>query len=65
MDMAAKPKGTQPGHAVTDHSNHTKAITKAEKALESKVKSGAVKDIAKAKEAIAKKTGVWPNGYTN
>ena len=41
------------------------APAKAESMLNSKLKSGKVKDITKARESIAKKTGVWPNGKTN
>ena len=70
MDMTSKPKGTQPGHAITDHTNHTTIVKKstiddAENQLKKKVDSGKVKDITKAREAIANKTGVWPNGATN
>ena len=70
MDMASKPKGTQPNHAVTDHTNHTSPVTKAqvndaENQLKQKLKSGKVKDITKTKQDIANKTGVWPNGATN
>lgn len=37
----------------------------AERELRNKLESGNVKDIGKAKEAIAKKYGIWPNGDTN
>lgn len=37
----------------------------AERLLAERVKAGKVKDIAKTKSDIAKKTGVWANGKTN
>lgn len=43
----------------------TQKVDKSEAMLKTQLKAGKVKDITKAKEAIAKKTGVWPNGRTN
>ena len=40
-------------------------IQKSEKLLKSALASGKVKDLNKTREAIAKKTGNWPNGSTN
>ena len=45
--------------------NLPKKITKSEKMLRDKVKSGNVKDLNAARKKIAKKTGSWPNGMTN
>jgi hypothetical protein len=72
--LAPKPvvkQGTQDGHAVTNHTNHTtvvpqtKSIDNAEAMLRQQIAAGKVKDLTATKEAIAKKTGVWPNGATN
>ena len=77
LDMKApapKPvvkQGTQADHVVTNHTDHTttvqqtKSIDKAEAMLKQQIASGKVKDVTAAKQAIAKKTGVWPNGATN
>jgi len=37
----------------------------AERLLSERIKAGKVKDLAKTKADIAKKTGAWPNGMTN
>ena len=50
----AKPKPTKDS-----------AITQAEKMFAEMMRKGKVKDIEKAKNQVAKKTGVWPNGRTN
>ena len=42
-----------------------KPIENAESQLVKKIQSGKVRDINATREAIAKKTGVWPNGKTN
>ena len=68
---AAPVKGSQADHHVTDNANHTKPVapTRGIDAAESKLKkdvaAGKVKDVAKSKADIAKKTGAWPNGATN
>jgi hypothetical protein len=65
----AKPQGTQAGHVVTDHTNHTTTLKSqgaiAEDTLKRDVAAGKVKDLTQERQMIAKKTGVWPNGYTN
>lgn len=40
-------------------------IQKSEKLLKSALASGKVKDLNATRQAIAKKTGNWPNGNTN
>ena len=40
-------------------------VNKSETILKQKVQSGKVTDLNKTREQIAKKTGSWPNGYTN
>lgn len=45
--------------------NLPKKITKSEKMLRDKIRSGKVKDLNGARKKIAKKTGSWPNGMTN
>ena len=37
----------------------------AERLFAERIKAGKVKDIAKTRADIAKKTGAWPNGMTN
>ena len=42
-----------------------KPVENAESQLAKKLQSGKVKDLNATRAAIAKKTGVWPNGKTN
>lgn len=70
MPVAPTPaKGTQAGHVITDHTNHTTPLKGnaaiAEDMLKRDVAAGKVTDLTKERQMIAKKTGVWPNGYTN
>jgi hypothetical protein len=68
-EQTLKTKGTQAGHVVTDHTNHTTTLKSqgaiAEDTLKRDVAAGKVKDLTQERQMIAKKTGVWPNGYTN
>lgn len=57
----SKPKATPS----PSPSTFAQRSTAAEKELRRRMKSGKVKDINKAKDAIAKKYGVRPNGRTN
>jgi len=45
--------------------DQTKTIDTAENKLKNQAAAGKIKDIGVSKTAIAKKTGVWPNGATN
>jgi len=41
------------------------SANKAETILKQEIAKGNTKNFNKTREAIAKKTGTWPNGYTN
>lgn len=66
---AQAAKGTQADHHVTDNNSHTTPLKSqgaiAEDTLKKDVAAGKVTDLTKERQTIAKKTGVWPNGYTN
>jgi hypothetical protein len=69
MDFVAKatpkPKTPVPANARSSAASDAAKIAKSESMLRQQLKAGKVTDIAKTKAAIAKKTGVWPNGSTN
>ena len=57
--MAAK----NPRQAAADKA--AAGAAKAEKMLKDMMKAGKVKDLNKTRDLISKKTGYYPNGYTN
>lgn len=64
-DMIKPPAPRKSAAAVKPPVNKLVKPYSAEAVLKQQIAKGNTKNFDKTREAIAKKTGTWPNGYTN
>lgn len=62
---APKPTATKKPTPKPSPSTFAQKSAAADAELRKLMQQGKVKDLTKTKNSIAKKYGVWPNGYTN